>query len=140
MGGCFFKYYFEQKCSVLWQEIILRTVFKMALLWKNIFLNLEWILFKREMFNCSNCDSLKKAVDTKMTTGWHMSSSLSKSDNCSIFETHLLYVYWKLFLSSFTFRQKINNCSHCNWLTKVLKNVNCSTQFIVKKMVYMHSS
>jgi hypothetical protein len=42
--------------------------------------------------------------------------------------------------SSFTFRQKSNDCSNCNWSTKVLKNVNCSTQFIVKKMVYMYSS
>ncbi len=42
--------------------------------------------------------------------------------------------------SSFTFRQKNINCSNCNWLTKVLENVNCSTQFIVKKMVYMYGS
>ena len=32
------------------------------------------------------------------------------------------------------------NCLNCNWLTKVLENVNCSTQFIVKKMVYMYGS
>ncbi len=37
--------------------------------------------------------------------------------------------------SSFTFGQKNINCSNCNWSTKVLENVNCSTQFIVKKMV-----
>jgi len=37
--------------------------------------------------------------------------------------------------SNFTFRQKNINCSNCNWSTKVLENVNCSTQFIVKEMV-----
>jgi hypothetical protein len=42
--------------------------------------------------------------------------------------------------SSFTFRQKNINCSNCNWSTKVLENVNCSTQFIVKKMVYIYGS
>ena len=41
---------------------------------------------------------------------------------------------------SFTFRQKNINCSNCKWSTKVLENVNCSTQFIVKKMVYMFGS
>ncbi len=43
-------------------------------------------------------------------------------------------------LSSFTFRQKNINSSNCKWSTKVLENVNCSTQFIVKKMVYMYGS
>ncbi len=43
-------------------------------------------------------------------------------------------------LSSFTFRQKNINCSNCNWSTKVLEKVNCATQFIVKKMVYMYGS
>ena len=42
--------------------------------------------------------------------------------------------------SSFTFRKKNINCLNCNWLTKVLENVNCSTQLIVKKMVYMYGS
>ena len=37
-------------------------------------------------------------------------------------------------------RQKNINCSNCKWLTKVLENINCSTQFIVKKMVYMYGS
>jgi hypothetical protein len=61
---------------------------------------------------------------------------------CQLLENWKL---WKIIcrtciLSSFTFRQKNINCSNCNWSTKVLKNVNCSTQFIVKKMVYMYSS
>ena len=52
---------------------------------------------------------------------------------------------WKIIcrtciLSSFTFRQKTINCSNCKWSTKVLENVNCSTQFIVKKLVYMYGS
>ncbi len=42
--------------------------------------------------------------------------------------------------SSFTFRQKNINCLNCKWSTKVFENINCSTQFIVKKMVYMYSS
>ncbi len=46
----------------------------------------------------------------------------------------------QLDLISFTFSQKNINCSNCKWLTKVLENVNCSTQFIVQKMVYMYGS
>ena len=86
------------------------------------------------MFNCSNCDSSKKLVDTKNTTARHHSSKCQKIDNWS------KIICRTCILSSFTFRQKINDCLNCNWLTKVLKNINCSTQFIVKKMVCMYGS
>ncbi len=42
--------------------------------------------------------------------------------------------------SSFTFRQNNINCSKIKCSTKVVENVNCSTQFIVKKMLYMYGS
>ncbi len=56
------------------------------------------IKLKWEIINCSKFDSLKKLVDTKIST------------------------------------------ARRNWSTKVLENVNCSTQFIVYKMVYMYGS
>jgi len=89
-------------------------------------------------FNCKTkgrCSTAQIAIAQK---NWPTQKCQRQADVKKKIKNYLPYVYWKLFLSSFTFRQKINDCSNCNWSTKVLKNVNCSTQFIVKKMVNMY--
>ena len=65
----------------------------------------------------------------------------------NIFSCQLLenQISWKIICrtcisSSFTFCLKNINCLKIKWSTKVVENVNCSTQFIVKKMVYMYGS
>ncbi len=88
------------------------------------------------MINCSKFDCSKKLVDTifhLFDTNRANVTFLSTGRKSKI-------ICRTCILSSFTFRQKNINYSNCNWSTKVLENVNCSTQFIVKKMVYMYGS
>ncbi len=75
-----------------------------------------------EMFNCSNCDSWKKLVDTKMPTAQCMSSSWQKNYFCSNQSNPKINPRINLFLknisSSLTIRLKMIDCS----------NHNCSNQ------------
>ncbi len=88
------------------------------------------------MINCLKFVCSKKLVDTI----FHLLNTIQA--NVTFLSTgrksKIICRMW--ISSSFTFRQKNINCSNCNWSTKVLENVNCSTQFIVKKMVYMYGS
>ncbi len=84
---------------------------------QNSFARKNW---STQFFNCS---TPFKQMTKKVKTGW---------------QTKI--ICRRCISSSFTFRQKNINCSNCKWSMKVLENVNCSTQFIVKKMVYMYGS
>jgi hypothetical protein len=88
------------------------------------------------MFNCLNCDSSKKLVDTEIQLLDRIQADVKKVMTARI----KLILGFKYISSSLTIRPKRNDCSNCNWLTKVCKNVNCSTQVIVKKMVYIYGS
>ncbi len=80
---------------------------------------------------------LKKTGRHNFSFARHHSSNNYFFVNCSV---NQLIFGDQLDSSSFTFRQKNINCWNCKWSTKVLENINCSRQFIVKKMVYMYGS
>ena len=89
-----------------------------------------------DMINCSKFDCSKKLVDTILSTGRHHSSKCHFS--CPLVESGKSFgINW---IQPVSLLVKKINCSNCKWSTKVLENVNCSTQFIVKKMVYMYGS
>ena len=92
------------------------------------------------MINCSKFVCSKKLLDTILLLLDSIRANNFYSVNWSTAVLNLFLMQDQLDSISFTFSQKNINCSNCKWSTKVLENVNCSTQFIVKKMVYMYGS
>ncbi len=87
-------------------------LFKSTKIWSSVFfcydlISPESTCYEWEMFNCSNCDSSKKLVDTKIQLFDTIQADVKNSDNWSKIKNHLPQVYWKSFSSSFTFRQKL---------------------------------
>ena len=79
---------------------------------------------------------LKKSGQHNFSTAQHYSSKFHFFVNWS----NPVNLWGSTGFEQFHFQSKNINCSNCNWSTKVLENVKCSTQFIVKKMVYMYGS
>ncbi len=79
--------------------------------------------------NCSNCNSSKNLLNTKMTTAWHNSSSWQKRDKCSTWSIFIR------FLSAVTFP----NLNFCTWSCLYCRTCSwlyCRTCFFVAPHVY----
>ena len=88
------------------------------------------------MVNCSNCDCSKNLLDTILLLLDTIRANDKKSEKWSTIKKYLPYVYFE----QFHFQTKKYQLLELHCSTKVLENDNCSTQFIVKKMVYMYGS
>ncbi len=90
-----------------------------------------FVLWRR--VNCSKFICLKKLLDTKISTA-------RLEQMTKIYETAQKSKKYavRVVSSRCKFQIKMNNCSNCICSTKDKKNINCSTIFLVKKMVYTY--
>ncbi len=91
------------------------------------------------MIICSKFDCSKNLLDTILLLLDTVRAIIFFLVNCSKIKNHEKSSAVRYF-EQFHFLSKKMNCSKIKWSTKVVENVNCSTQFIVKKMVYMYGS
>ena len=97
---------------------------------------IEWHHCRWVMIICSKFDCSKNLLNTILLLLDTIRANDKKSEKWSTIKKYLPYVYFE----QFHFQTKKYQLLELHCSTKVLENDNCSTQFIVKKMLYMYGS